>query len=164
MEGEAHPLPTNVPDEAFKDRVWFGHYSFKAGVNEFFLLYHNGFWPIPNALDSNSNSAFYARLKIYGASFHGPFVKGIVSAEIDYYDSVQDRSGDNPFIPNNQIRGLLRYDLELRKNLNMTVQYYVEQRQQQQAYEASLLPGMRAEDKNYQLIFFFILIIVRAVN
>ncbi|MDH3785826.1 MAG: hypothetical protein OEV00_10925, partial [Acidobacteriota bacterium] len=96
----------------------------KAGVETAVYL-HRGFFQQPLALDSDGTPTF-APLRALGASVRRSAWGGLVSGEFVYYDSIDDRRGTKPEIPNGQVRGLLGFERELARSLNAGFQYYVE--------------------------------------
>jgi hypothetical protein len=149
VAGEADPLPHQVADKWFSDDVWYARYSKRLGADEFYLFFHDGYWVAPNALDPVTATAYHARLRSYGAAWRSPGLGGLLTLETSWYDSLDDPDGDDPLIPNDQLRGLVRYDRELAKNLNMTAQYYIEHRLRQDAYEDALPAGSRPSEEDY---------------
>ena len=53
--------------------------------------------------------------------------EGIGNAEVAYYRSKDDTSGDDPLVNNSEMRYLVGYTQEVAKDFNAGVQYYVEQ-------------------------------------
>ena len=51
---------------------------------------------------------------------------GLFNAEVSWYFSSDDRSGDNPLIPNDQVRLLAGYEWEARPRFSVGLQYYLE--------------------------------------
>jgi len=92
---------------------------------ELALYGYRGFTKQPLAFDSEEGLPTYSRLTAFGASVRGTFAGGIAHVETTYYDGVDDE-GDDPTLPNGQIRGLAGYERELRPNLTGGVQYYME--------------------------------------
>ena len=68
---------------------------------------------------------------------------GIGNIELGYYDSTDDRSGDDPLVRNSEYRFLVGYEREIARELTMGVQYYVEQMQDYRRYKRNLPPGVR---------------------
>ncbi len=68
----------------------------------------------------------YPRLNTYGFSLTGPLAKGVLNVEGGYYDSVQNRSGNNPFLEPSQMRILIGHSRQLWKDSNIGIQYYDE--------------------------------------
>jgi hypothetical protein len=111
------------------------------------LYGYNGFWKSPLGFDPQEGKATFPRLSVYGLSARGKVWKGIGNVEMGYYDSRDDRSEKNPFIPNGQIRYLAGYEQELAKDFTVGVQYYLEQMLQYGAYKRTLPLGSKAADE-----------------
>jgi len=111
------------------------------------LYGYHGFWKSPMGFDPQAGEASFPRLSAYGLSVRGAVWKGIGNFEMGYYDSRDDRSGDNPFIPNSQLRYLAGYEQEVAKDFTVGVQYYLEQMLQYDAYQRTLPPGSYAADQ-----------------
>lgn len=116
------------------------------------LYGYHGFWKSPVGFDPQAGAATFPRLSVYGLSVRGAVWKGIGNFEMGYYDSRDDRSGDNPFIPNSQLRYLAGYEQELAKDFTAGVQYYLEQTLQYGAYRRTLPSGMPAVEEFRQVI------------
>lgn len=74
----------------------------------------------------NQITPYYSKLNVYGASLRGQALQGIISLEGGYYDSVEDRDGDNPLVENSSLRFLALYETSLTTTLDLGVQYYTE--------------------------------------
>jgi hypothetical protein len=105
-----------------------------------------GYWKSPAGF-TPAGRAFFPELYVYGASARGTVGKGIGNAEIGYYDSVEDRSGDDPLVNNSEMRYLIGYTQEIARDFTAGVQYYVEQLLDYGDYERSLFPGSKARDE-----------------
>ncbi len=116
-----------------------------------FYLY-NGYWKSPRGMERSRPKAFFPRLSVYGFSARGPLLGGIANVEAGYYDSRQDRDGDDPFIANNQLRMLFGFERELAKDFTAGLQYYVEWQMQQDDYQHSMFAGTREMDEIRQVI------------
>jgi hypothetical protein len=95
---------------------------------EWALYGYRGFYKSPNGMNQQGEFIF-PRLNVLGASLRTTVGNGIGYFETGYYNSIEDSSGSNPFLPNSQWRYLLGYEQELIKNVSANVQYYVEQTQ-----------------------------------
>ncbi|MEW6666343.1 MAG: hypothetical protein AB1512_14125 [Thermodesulfobacteriota bacterium] len=104
------------------------------------LYGYNGFWKSPMGIDPQAGKATFPPLSVYGISARGKVWKGIGNVEMGYYDSLDDRDGKDPFIPNSQVRYLAGYEEELAKDFNMGLQYYLEQMLQYSGYRRAF-PG-----------------------
>jgi len=117
------------------------------------LYHYNGYWPTPQGIDLSIPQTYYPKLRTYGASIRGNLAKGIYFAEAAYYDSVEDRDGDNPLIANSQVRWYAGYEQEIFKSMTGSIQYYQEIRLNQTAYEkAQKSINQEVRDKIYQTL------------
>jgi hypothetical protein len=103
-------------------------------------------------MDPTSGRWLFPALAVYGASTRGPLANGIFNIETGYYDSGDDRNGDDPFINNSETRLLLGFEREAVKNLTVGVQYYLEHMMDYNAYKQSLennaMPTDTARDED----------------
>ena len=106
-----------------------------------------GYWKSPAGFTPTLTRATFPELYVYGASIRGTLGKGIANAEIGYYDSVDDRSGDDPLIANAEMRYLVGYTQEVARDFTAGVQYYVEQMLDYGDYQGSLFPGSPSRDE-----------------
>lgn len=91
---------------------------------------------------------FYPQLSTYGASVSGRAGAGVLSLEAAYYDSRQDRSGNDFAIPNSQTRLLAGYQIQPVEDLALGFQYYVEQMHDYGIYLAALPMGFPVEKRS----------------
>lgn len=146
MRGRQHPLRTNTPDRWFHNDEIAARVYGQIGTFETALYYYNGFWKSPLGFNPLTGSATHPSLSVYGASLRGPVVKGILWLEAGFYKSASG-AALNPLLPNNEIRFLMGYEEEIGQELTGSVQYYLEQKQNYDAYLASLPTGAKADDK-----------------
>lgn len=111
------------------------------------LYGYSGFWKSPVGFDPQAGKPTFSRLSVYGLSVRGKVWEGIGNFEMGYYDSRDDRSGEDPFIPNSQFRLLAGYEQELAKDFTGGVQYYLEQMLDYGAYKRTLPRGSHAADE-----------------
>lgn len=116
------------------------------------LYYYDGYWKSPNGQDAASGLFTFPALSVYGASIRGPLAGGIGNAELGYYDSRDDSSGNNPLIRNSEWRLLVGYERELLAEFTGSVQYYLERIDNHDAYRATLPAGVFAKDKNRHVV------------
>jgi hypothetical protein len=90
---------------------------------------------------------FYPELSVYGASLSGSVLSGVLSLEAGYYDSRQDRDGDDPMITNSHTRLLLGYQRQPWEDFTVGVQYYGEWMEDYGNYAATLPPGLTREKR-----------------
>ncbi len=106
-----------------------------------------GYWKSPGGFNQTMTDAIFPELYVYGASVRGNVGKGIGNAEIGYYDSVDDRTGDDPLINNSEMRYLIGYTQEIGRDFTAGVQYYMEQVLDYNRYEDNQPAGMPKRDE-----------------
>jgi hypothetical protein len=109
---------------------------------------YRGFWKSPAGTDPLSGKATFPSLSVYGASVRGGILKGIGTVEFGYYDSEDDRSGDDPLIHNSEFRFLVGYEQEVAKDFTVGVQYYLEHMMEHDDYRRTLAAGIPRADEN----------------
>ncbi len=98
----------------------------RAGAQEWALYGYRGFFPQPSAFDPDSGQFTFAPMNAVGGSLRGPLAGGIYNLETSYYDSRDNRDGDNPMLPNSEIRFLAGFEREMATNFTLGAQYYLE--------------------------------------
>lgn len=106
-----------------------------------------GYWKSPGGFNTAMTDAIHPELYVYGASLRGTVGKGIGNVELGYYDSIDDRDGDDPLINNSEMRYLVGYKQEIGRNFNAGLQYYIEQMIDYGDYENALPRGMSRRDE-----------------
>jgi hypothetical protein len=106
-----------------------------------------GYWKSPGGFNQAMTAGVFPELYVYGASARGNIGKGIGNIELGYYDSVDDRCGDDPLINNSEMRYLVGYTQEVGRDFTAGVQYYVEQMLDYGDYEDTLPVGSPARDE-----------------
>jgi hypothetical protein len=119
---------------------------------ELALYGYNGFWQTPEGLDPDTGKGIYPRLRTVGGSLRAPVLGGIGYSEAGYYESHQDKGGDNPFIRNSEVRFLAGYERELARNVTGGLQYYLEWMLDYSEYKSSLLPGAVQKDEHRHVL------------
>jgi hypothetical protein len=146
------------PLQVKQRRSWFSddevslRISRNIGSYEVAAYAYVGYWKNPVGFDVDSARQTFPRLRTYGASVRGNAGPGLFHAEVGYYDSFDDRDGDDPLIPNSEYRLLLGYEQELRRNLSAALQYYLEYMQDYSAYERSLSSAQPARDRDRHVV------------
>lgn len=115
---------------------------------------YSGYWKSPEGFDPVRGRPRYPALSVFGASVRSAFAGGVLSLEGGYYDSREDRDGDDPFTPNSQQRYLAGYEREIVRDLQASVQYYAEVLEDDGAYRATLPEGMRPRDEVRHVLTF----------
>jgi hypothetical protein len=75
-----------------------------------------------------------------------------MALEAAYYDSVDDRTGRDPAIPNSTVRYLVGYQRQPWSDLTAGIQYYGEYLFDYGPYRDALPPGFPAQDRLRQLL------------
>ena len=155
VAGRDAVVDPHLPDEWFDDAEWATRVSKNLGGTELAGYGYWGYWKSPAGMDPASGKATFPRLSVYGASVRGQAAGGIANAEAGYYDSRQDRPGDDPFKANSQVRLLAGYERDLpriARDLTVGVQYYVELMMEYDAYRRGLAPGAPAADEDRHVL------------
>jgi hypothetical protein len=148
---------TQEPEMRYGNTEWAARIYGSAGGFDTALYVYRGFFRMP-ALQPNSMTAptlvteTFPRLAVYGASTRGNAWGGVVSAEVGYYDSLNDQAGHNPAIPNSSFRYLVGYQRQPWEDFTVGLQYYGELMFHYDAYRATLPSGFPAQDQHRQLI------------
>ena len=104
--------------------------------------------------NEDSKEFFYPELAVYGSSLRGPapFVGGIVSGEVGYLDSLEDRSGADRLVENSAAKYLAGYERDFPEDLRVGVQYFVEQMLDFETFMANARAGDVPRDQFRQLM------------
>lgn len=121
------PLAARLPNATWRSSELAVRAYRTLGRYEIALYGYTGHSKQPTAFDPVQSLPTFAPLRVYGASLRGGLVGGISHAEVAYYDSYDDRDGNTPTIPNDQLRVLIGHERELIANLTLGLQYYLEQ-------------------------------------
>lgn len=118
---------------------------------------YRGFWRTPSMLPDNfaaptKVTAFYPDLSVYGLSAQGSAWDGILSFETGYYHSREDEGGNDPIIPNSQVRFLVGYQRQVWEDFTVGLQYYGEIMEDYSAYRSSLLTGFPAQEEYRDIV------------
>jgi len=148
------PMPAVSKRETIKPGqgdVGLRIYRDVAGYDAALYLYR-GFQRTPSMRPDSMTaptkiSTFYPQLSVYGASVSGRAGEGVLSLEAAYYDSRQDRSGNDFAVPNSQTRLLAGYQIQPAEDLSLGFQYYAEAMNDYGAYLAALPAGFPVEKR-----------------
>ncbi|MBI5756689.1 MAG: hypothetical protein HZA12_07165 [Nitrospirae bacterium] len=118
------------------------------------LYLYRGFFKLPGMRPESSTTAvlFYPQLAVYGFSLQGAFADGVLSMEGGYYDSIDDRNGDDPAISNSATKYIIGYSRQMWTDFTAGVQLYGEYMQDYGRYENSFPAGFPKTDRLHQLI------------
>ena len=143
LSGKNDVVSADKPDDSFSDdEIALRLYQNLSGY-ELSLYAYRGFWKSPAGTNESAGKVTFPKLDVYGASLRGSVGGGIANIEFGYYNSLDDPKGDDFAIRNSQARFLVGYERELIKELNLGVQYYLEQRLDHSAYQRTLPENQR---------------------
>ena len=148
-------VEVDQPNEWLRDHEWAARLSKNVGGYELAGYGYWGYWKSPGGFDPPTGRATFPRLSVYGASARGQLARGIANLEAAYYDSRQDRRGDDPFVNNGQVRLLAGYEQDLAqiaRDLTVGVQYYLEWMTDYDRYARALPPGLRRADEDRHVV------------
>ncbi|HOK89719.1 MAG TPA: hypothetical protein PK379_06805 [Candidatus Hydrogenedentes bacterium] len=153
--GNGKALRALKPSGWFEDDEWALRVSRNFGATEVALYGYDGYWKSPGGTRLLfPPAAVFPRLRVWGASARGPLGKGIFSTEVGYYDSLEDRAGDDPFVNNGEFRLLLGYEQEIARELTGGVQYYLEHMMDYGAYRRTLPWFVPSRDEDRHVVTF----------
>lgn len=151
LAGRNDIIITDERDHYFvNDEVALRAYK-NINLTEFSFYYYRGYWQTPEGYNMNSGLYEYPRLQEYGASARRPLAGGIANFEIGYYDSLDDRAGNDALIRNSEFRALTGFEREIATNLTAGMQYYLENMQDYDAYKDNLPAGSYVKSEYRQL-------------
>ncbi len=155
-------VPTTPPDEtlengelAFRLNRYMGSYNVAA-------YGYVGYWKSPSGLvlgdvggEMMPVAFFHPELRSWGASVRGPLFGGVGWAEGAYYDSADDPDGDDPLVPNSEIRGMAGYERTWWSDFTGGAQLYWEGMQDydlaRRSLDAAFGPDAYLKDENRML-------------
>ena len=129
----------------------------RAGEFDVAAYLYKGFWRSPGMRPDDLTvptqiELLYPELRVYGASAQGNALGGVLSLEVGYYDSRDDRVGNDPTIANAQSRFLIGHQRQLKQDLTLGVQYYTEIMQDYAQYKQSLPAGFATQRRSRDTI------------
>ncbi len=110
------------------------------------LYGYRGYYKNPVGFDPVAMMPYYPKLNVYGASVRGQFSGGILWVEGGFFDSREDKHGDNPFVPNNELQGLVGYERQVATNLTANIQYQAQYMLDYNQYKAHLMGGAKEDE------------------
>lgn len=154
LTGRDSIVSTNAPDNWFSDdEIAWRVYKNIFGYEPAFYGYR-GFWKSPAGIDPATGKATFPALSVYGASVRGTVGGGIGNLELGYYNSEDDKEGNNSSIRNSEFRFLTGYEIEAARDFTVGVQYYLEHLMNYINYIKTLPSGSPPADENRHVLTF----------
>ncbi len=145
-------IETDRPEDWFDDDELAVRISKNLAGYELALYGYDGFWKSPVGMDPATGKALFPELAVYGASLRGGLGRGLLHVEGGYYDSKEDRDGNDPSLPNSEWRLLLGYERELARDFSAGIQYYLEYMEDHEDFLASLPAGQKGREEDRHVI------------
>ncbi len=135
--------PVREPASSLDSAELFGRFYGSRGSFEWALYGYRGFWPTPQGMvmEGSDASLVYPRMDSGGASLRGPLGSFLVNLEGAYYHSADDAEGDDPLMPNSEIRMIAGLEKSFSGDWMLGAQWYGIQMMDYDGYEAGLQPG-----------------------
>ncbi|HOP06179.1 MAG TPA: hypothetical protein PLF13_02705 [candidate division Zixibacteria bacterium] len=157
--GEGYYFDVPAPDAKFENGEFAFRYSRQVGNFTSALYFYKGFYKNPRGVkiiateEGSTMMPFYPELNVYGASVRGPLLGGILWLEGGYFDSRQDRHGDDPLIPNSSATGMIGFERQVARNLTINGQWQVDYMTDYDKFEAEMAgSGMYVRDEVRHLL------------
>ena len=148
MRGRADPLTADLTDDPqFAARLYRTFGSIEAAAYGF-----AGSWTSPAGIDPLTGDAIFPGLNTYGASLRGPLLGGIAHAETGYFDSRDDRDGNDPLIANSEWRALVGFEREIARETTLGIQYSTTLMADHDAYLDTLGEGVQGLDRRREIV------------
>ncbi len=149
--GRDHVFHDEDRDAFFDDDEWAVRlYRTINGIEAAFYAY-DGYWKTPEGFNPRSGRLIYPRLRVYGASVRSDLLGGLGNVEAGYYDSLDDRQGNDPYVRNSEWRFLAGFEHELGRDFTGGLQYYLEYMDDYADYQRTLPAGMAGKDRSHSI-------------
>ncbi len=158
---DPYPTITNreidKPDTTFENTEHALRLYRYIGDFDVSAYFYKGFFRLPGMKADNFSSPstisyFYPELAVYGLSLQRSALGGVISTEYGYYDSLDDRAGEDPGVENCQSRFLVGYQKALPDDFTAGIQYYSELMHEYSQYEDTLPSTFTKQDQLHQYI------------
>lgn len=120
------------PEAKFENGEIATRFQRRIGPFAAALYFYKGFYKNPLGAEIVTEGAdsfalpIFPKLNLWGASLRGAALGGILWIEGGYYDSRQDRNGDDPMMPNSSVVALAGYERQVATNLTVNAQWQVD--------------------------------------
>jgi hypothetical protein len=151
MSMSTGPIMPQEPEDTIDNGEVAVRLSRQIGGWETALYGYRGYFRQPVGFSPSSQQAFYPRLNVYGVSARRGLLGGVFNLEGGYYDSRDDKDGDDAFVENSSIRGMAGFDRQLMNDFQVGLQGYFEQMQDHDLYAGGLQTGAYEKEELRQL-------------
>ncbi|MEW6051792.1 MAG: DUF1302 family protein [Candidatus Zixiibacteriota bacterium] len=123
--GEGYYFDVPRPASKFENSEVAARYSRQVGGFNTAFYFYKGFYknPLGAVMVDGQPMPVYPKVNIYGASMRGQILGGIAWVEGGYFDSRQDRDGDQPLMPNSSATWLTGFERQIATNLTVNAQW-----------------------------------------
>lgn len=135
-----------APARSLSNGEIFGRFFGSRGSLEWALYGYKGFWPTPQGVvmpagEGEAPVLVYPAMGSAGASLRSPVGAFLFNLEGAYYASGDDPDGDDPLVPNSELRLIAGLEKSLGGDWMLGAQWYGIQMLDHDAYLAGLEPG-----------------------
>ena len=119
------------------------------------LYFYKGFYKNPVGFDpevGETGLPVFPKLNVYGGSLRGQIFGGILWMEGGYFDSRQDLYGNNPYIPNSAVKGLVGFEKQVASNLTANIQWQADYMLDHEKYQTQMAGAEFIRDEVYHLL------------
>jgi hypothetical protein len=155
ITGEGYYFDPPLPAAEFKNGELAARLSRLIGGFNYALYFYTGFYknPIGSEMTPGVPVPVFPKLNVYGFSTRGQLGGGILWFEAGYFDSRQDRDGNNPMMPNSSVSALAGYEKQVATNLTVNLQWKIDRLFDYDTYKAQLLAsGQFVKDESRHTI------------
>ncbi len=150
--GSQYYFDPAIPPAKFENSEVATRFQHQFGAFSFSAYFYKGFYKNPTGFNPNTMSPFFPKLNVYGTSLRGATMGGIVWIEGGYFDSRQDQSGDNPYVPNSSLTGMLGFERQVASDLTINGQWQVDYLTNFDKFKAQQPQGVFVRDEVKHLL------------
>ena len=150
--GDNYYFNPDEPAKTFGNSEFAARFQRQVGMYSLAFYFYKGFYKNPMGLNASTMMPVYPRLQLYGASLRGAKFGGIFWLEGGYYDSKDDPDGDNSFMPNSSLSGMIGFERQIATNLTVNLQWQADKMIDYDLFEAQQNPSHHYRDEIKHLI------------
>lgn len=150
--GEMFYFEPPLPEKSFDNAELAFRFQKQMGNFNSALYFYRGFYKNPIGFDPSAMLPIYPKLNIYGVSIRGSIAGGILWAEGGYFDSRQDPNGNDPYMPNSSLTGMVGFERQVATNLTANIQWQFDYMTDYELFAAQQMPGLFVRDEVKHLL------------